>query len=175
MKYRVRHQGREFAVEVDGEPPRYALRIDGRPVMVDASTLGDRSLLSVLFDHQSYLAHVVPLPGAPGHFEVSIAGKHARFHVLDELAAMAQQMHAPAAAGRIVVQSPMPGLVVDVRVRPGDAVQPGTPLVVVEAMKMQNELTSEVLGTVREVHAQVNQAVDSGAALVVIEADGAAD
>ena len=172
MKYQVRHRGRELAVEIDGEPPHYVLHIDGRRRSVDATTLGDRSLLSVLLDHASYLAHVVPVDGTPGHYEVSIGGKHARFHVLDELAAMAQQMHAPAASGRVVVHSPMPGLVVDVRVQPGDVVRPGSPLVVVEAMKMQNELASEVTGTVREVHAQVNQAVDSGAALVVIEADG---
>ena len=171
MKYQVRHQGREFVVEVEGEPPCYVLHIDGRRATLDASMLGDRSLLNVLLDHVSYLAHVVPVAGTPGHFEVSIGGKQARFHVLDELAAMAQQMHAPAATGRVVVPSPMPGLVVDVRVRPGDAVRPGSPLVVVEAMKMQNELTSEVTGTVREVHAQVNQPVESGATLVIIEAD----
>ena len=172
MKYQVRVQNQLFDVEVDGEAPLYVLRIDGRRATVDATTLGDRSLLSLLLDHVSYLAHVVPASDAPGSFDVSIGGKQVRVRVLDELAAMAQEMHAPAVQGQVVLRSPMPGLVVDVRVRPGDRVQAGSAVVVVEAMKMQNELASEVAGTVREVQAQVNQAVESGAPLVVIEADG---
>ena len=174
MKYQVRAQERQFEVEVDGEAPHYFLRIDGRPATVDASTLGDRSLLSLLLDHVSYLAHVVPASSALGTFDVSIGGKQVRIRVLDELAAMAQQMHAPPVQGSVVLRSPMPGLVIDVRVRPGDRVRAGSPLVVIEAMKMQNELASEVTGTVREVQAQLNQAVESGAVLVVIEADGTA-
>ena len=47
----------------------------------------------------------------------------------------------------------------------------GTPLVVMEAMKMQNELASEIVGTVREIHAAPQDAVESGAKLVEIEAD----
>ncbi len=172
MKYQVRAQDHQFEVEVGGEAPQYLLRIDGRQATVDACTLGDRSLLSVLLDHVSYLAHVVPVHAAPGAFDVSIGGKQVRIRVLDELAAMAQQMQAPAVQGRVVLRSPMPGLVIDVRVRPGDRVRAGSPLVVVEAMKMQNELASEVAGTVSEVQAQLNQAVESGATLVVIEADG---
>jgi biotin carboxyl carrier protein len=63
----------------------------------------------------------------------------------------------------------MPGLVVELRVKPGDAVQVGQPLVVMEAMKMQNELVSESPGVVREVRVRLQQAVESGTELVVIE------
>ncbi len=173
MKYHVQAQGREWLVEIEGDSPRYVLHIDGRRTLADVSKLGDPSLLSILLNNVSYLAHVVPTSDHPGAFEVSTGGKLAQVRVLDELAAMAQQMQPPQVQGRVIVQSPMPGLVVDVCVQPGDRVQRGSRLVVVEAMKMQNELTSEVTGTVREVPAQLNQAVESGATLVVIEADAA--
>ena len=70
---------------------------------------------------------------------------------------------------RFVLAAPMPGLVVELRVAPGDAVQVGQPLVVMEAMKMQNELVSEAPGVVREVRVRLQQAVESGTELVVIE------
>jgi len=171
MKYQVRTQDREWLVEIEGESPVYVLHIDGRRILADVSKLGDPSLLSILLDNVSYLAHAVAANDNPGAFEVSIGGKLAQVRVLDELAALAQQMQPAQTQGRVVVQSPMPGLVVDVCVEPGDVVQRGSRLVVVEAMKMQNELTSEVAGTVREVTAQLNQAVESGATLLVIEAD----
>lgn len=170
MKYQVRYRQRSFEVEIHGEAPTYSLSIDGRAARADAAMLGDDSLLSILLENVAYLAHAVPTTDTAGQLEVSIAGKWCRFQVLDELSAMAQQLHAPQAQGRLVLESPMPGLVVAIRVAPGDRVEPGTPLVVVEAMKMQNELLSEVHGVVREVPAQLDQAVDSGAPLVIIDA-----
>lgn len=173
MKYTVKVGKQSFAVEVEGESPRYVLSIDGRRAAIDTARLGDESLLSVLLDHESFLAHVVPVEGRRGLYDVAIGGKVARLEVLDELAALAQQLHASETRGRFVLAAPMPGLVVEVRVRPGDRVEAGSPLVVMEAMKMQNELTSELAGTVREVPARVNAAVETGAPLVVVEAHGA--
>jgi biotin carboxyl carrier protein len=60
----------------------------------------------------------------------------------------------------------MPGLVVRVNVQVGDQVQPGQPLVVMEAMKMENELRSTSAGVVRAVRAQPGEAVEKGAILV---------
>ena len=174
MKYTVQAERRKFVVEVDGEPPHYSVCIDGRRLAVDAARLGDESLLSLLVDHAAFLAHVVPVAGRPGLYDVSSGGKVARLEVQDELTALAQQLHAPDARGRFVLHAPMPGLVVEVRVRPGDRVQAGVPLVVMEAMKMQNELGSETAGIVREVLARVDQAVESGAPLLVVEPDAAA-
>jgi len=171
MKYQVRMGDRSFDVEIDGVAPDYALSIDGRAIRIDAQRLGVESLLSVLLNNDSYLAHVVPTDERHGQFDVSIAGKVARLQVLDPLSVLAEQLHVEKANDSYVLVAPMPGLVVDVFVAPGDRVDVGTPLVVVEAMKMQNELVSEVAGTVREVRATAAQPVDSGALLVAIEAD----
>ncbi|HMB69244.1 MAG TPA: biotin/lipoyl-containing protein, partial [bacterium] len=71
--------------------------------------------------------------------------------------------------GPTEVTAPMPGVVVDVRVAPGDTVQAGQAVVVVEAMKMQNELTAETDGTVESVAVKAGDAVDGGAVLVVVK------
>jgi biotin carboxyl carrier protein len=171
MKYIVHWQERRFDVEVSGARPDYIVKIDGQQLPVDAHTLGDPSLLSILLDRASFMAHVIPSAAAADHWEVSTGGKFARLEVLDELSSLAKKMHAAQSGGAFVLQAPMPGLVIDVKVKPGDHVTIGTPLVVMEAMKMQNELTSEIKGTVREVFTAPQQAVESGARLLQIDAD----
>ncbi len=73
------------------------------------------------------------------------------------------------AGGRAAVVAPMPGKVVRVLVAVGAQVEAGDGLVVVEAMKMQNELKSPKAGTVTEIHAVVGATVNAGAALVIVE------
>ncbi len=170
MRYSVRVQGRTFAVEIDGDAPGYRLSIDGRTFQVDAVDLGDEALLTMLLDNESLLAHTRLADPRRGLVDVSIGGKYRRLEVLDELTAVTHQREAAARRERFVLAAPMPGLVVAVAVSPGDSVEEGSPLVVMEAMKMQPELVSEVHGVVREVRVQVHQAVETGAELVVIEA-----
>ena len=74
-----------------------------------------------------------------------------------------------AAAGPQLITAPMPGKIVRVFVRPGDAVTARQPLVVVEAMKMENELRANRDGTVAEVHVREGLSVEAGAPLIVIQ------
>jgi biotin carboxyl carrier protein len=73
--------------------------------------------------------------------------------------------------GRARVASPMPGKIVRVLVAVGDTVEAGQGLVVVEAMKMQNEMKSPITGTVRQVSCEAGAAVTANQVLVVVEAD----
>jgi biotin carboxyl carrier protein len=68
-----------------------------------------------------------------------------------------------------VVTAPMPGKVVKLLVRPGQAVQAGDGVIVVEAMKMENELKAPAAGTVKEVRVEEGRPVSGGDVLVVIE------
>ncbi len=70
-----------------------------------------------------------------------------------------------------VVKAPMPGLVVRVLVAEGDRVRPGQGLVVLEAMKMENELKAPAEGVVSRIAASQGQAVDKGAVLITIDGD----
>ena len=73
------------------------------------------------------------------------------------------------AQGRVSITAPMPGKVVRLLVAEGDTVTAGQPVVVVEAMKMQNELKSPRDGQVTSIRAQENDSVNAGAVLVLIE------
>ena len=74
-----------------------------------------------------------------------------------------------AGGGGQVLKAPMPGRVVLVEVSPGQTVRPGDGLVILEAMKMENEFKAAVAGTVKEVRVEAGQAVNPGDVLVVIE------
>ncbi|MDP1832703.1 MAG: biotin/lipoyl-containing protein [Geothrix sp.] len=75
-----------------------------------------------------------------------------------------------AGAGGGVLASPMPGKIVKLLVKPGDPVQEGQTLLVMEAMKMQNELKTSTTGTVMTVHVQEGATVETGAILITVVA-----
>ena len=170
MRFTVRAAGQSWDVAVSGDAPRYVVAIDGRSFAVDARNLGDDSLLTLLLDQRSVLAHTRAADPKRGLWDVSIDGKYRRLEVLDALASAALEAQDAAAKGGFELAAPMPGLVVAVHVRAGDRIEAGVPLVVMEAMKMQNELVAESPGTVREVRVAPGQAVESGATLVVVAA-----
>jgi len=133
-----------LAVEVSGTGASLAVRVDGR--VFDLVLDGDSSKLSVF---------------AAGHRPVvSVENAHQR-----AAAAVRKGTSGPPGGA---VTSPMPGKVVKVLVKEGDTVEPGRPLVVVEAMKMENELVAEIAGTVQKVFVQPGDAVEGGARLVTI-------
>ncbi len=76
-----------------------------------------------------------------------------------------QQQRLPA-GGALNVEAPMPGSIVDIAVRRGDTVNEGDVLLILEAMKMENEITAPQPGTVREIHVKVGDTVGSGEILV---------
>lgn len=82
--------------------------------------------------------------------------------------APAPKAAAPAAAGSVAVNAPMPGTILDVKVAPGAAVKAGDVLVILEAMKMENEIMAPCDGTVTSVAAAKGAAVESGALLCTI-------
>lgn len=84
-------------------------------------------------------------------------------------AAPAAQAPAPAVQGAGVITAPIPGLIVDIRVKAGDSVLAGETVAVMEAMKMENNLTTPVDGTVIEVRAQKGGEVATGDVIMIIE------
>ncbi len=80
----------------------------------------------------------------------------------------AKREEAAVSEGGEAVKAPLPGVVVDVKVEPGQKVRPGDVLVVLEAMKMENEIPAPIAGTVREVAVSQGQSVSVDDVLVVI-------
>ena len=110
-----------------------------------------------------------------GRGQYSIWTDDNRFEVeaLDERRRTIREMtgKSAAVAGPAPLIAPMPGLVVRVNVQPGDEVQPGQPLVVIEAMKMENELRSSTPGFVAAIRVAAGVAVEKGAVLIELRRD----
>jgi biotin carboxyl carrier protein len=141
-------------------------RIDGRAVDLDVAVVAGRAQLSVRVDGQ-----VVDLTteGQPPELGAVANGHRSFVRVESERMRSAERAKkAAVVGGDKVVKSPMPGRVVKVLVAKGDAVQAGQGLVVLEAMKMENEVRARVTGTVAEVHVSPGTAVDGSAKLVTL-------
>jgi biotin carboxyl carrier protein len=166
MKYTTRLEGeeREFSIERHGE--RLVARSGDRTFDLDIALVGDGETFSLLVDGRSYdiVADVrretVALQMLGGAFEV---------HVEDERERAAHAVAGHKVSGKRELRAAMPGIVVDVRVAEGDAVEEGQVLVVLEAMKMQNPLLSEGPGKVARIVCKKGEAVAGGALLLEIE------
>jgi len=110
--------------------------------------------------------------GAKGKYVLWIDGWRFDAEALDERTRAIRDLSAASAAasGPAPVVAPMPGLIVRLHVSVGDQVQAGQPVVVMEAMKMENELRAPAAGLVRAIHAVAGRAVEKGT--VLVELDG---
>jgi len=165
--YLATWRGEERPVRVSATGGRYSVRLGDRTVEVDLLAAGN-SLYSLLIDGRSYEVDVLPGEEA---LTVLVRGEPYYIKVQDERTARlrAATGKGRAQSGRRTVASPMPGKVVRHLVRVGDAVEAGQGVIVVEAMKMENELRAPAAGTVREIRAAEGAVVAGGAPLVVIE------
>jgi len=120
---------------------------------------------SVLLGRQSFS---VSVDGDGKSMTLVIAGRAYTVDVEDERERATRGISAEGPPGG-VVESVMPGVVRSVAVRAGDVVEVGGPLLVLEAMKMENEIRSEVAGTVSVVHVQAGQTVEQGVPLVTLK------
>jgi biotin carboxyl carrier protein len=154
--------GRSGRLRIEGRNFRYE-REDGAAVEGEFSLQAHESgAQTVLIDGRSYRV----TPGAGG--EVLVNGWPMAVEVFDPRSLRTRKSNA-AGGGRQEVAAPMPGKVVRVLVAVGDTVEAGQGLVVVEAMKMQNEMKSPKAGRVVEVRARPDAAVVAGEALVIVE------
>ena len=144
MKYVVTVADTVRTIEVDES----GVRVDGRRVAADVARRGDSGVLSVLLDGVSHV--LVAERAGRGTWRVQTAGRREGLEVLDERAAIIRQLSGAAGsdARARAVKAPMPGMVVKVEVDVGDEVEPGQGLVIVEAMKMENELKAVAPGVV---------------------------
>ena len=179
MTFEVEIDGRlvSVAIERAGEG-RYRVAIqppagsDGpvqEPRVVDAARVGDYGL-SLLLDGGGNASREVQIApaGARGEFLVSLDGRTVPVMVNGRRTRRTTGDAAGGAHGEQSIVAPMPGRVVRVLVGPGDEVQARQPLVVVEAMKMENELRSPRAGTIKEVTVSAGMSVDAGRVLVTV-------
>jgi biotin carboxyl carrier protein len=154
-----------IAVDVQDLPSgALEVHVAGRRVSADVVVVGRQ--LSVIVDGQ-----VVDLTteGAPPELGAIASGQRAYVRVESERDRAADAAKRGArASGEKLALSPMPGRVVKVLVRAGESVAAGQPLVVMEAMKMENEIRSRMAGTVARVHVLAGDTVEGNARLVTL-------
>jgi biotin carboxyl carrier protein len=156
--------GRACRVAVTGSQGRYTVTVDGRTFDVDWPSSG-APFSSLLVDGRSYTIGLEPRSGG---YRV-IVGSDAFVVDLAEATRAAAPAAVRAPQGPARLTAPMPGRIVRVLVEPGQAVEFGQGLVVMEAMKMENELRSPRTGRVVEVRVGERQTVETGVLLVVVE------
>jgi biotin carboxyl carrier protein len=168
VRYYAKLEGKEYECVLEGGNGTLSIVVDGKRFSVDLRHIPRSHTWSVLLDGRSYEFTVheheeqLELAGGAGVFHVAV--EDARTH-----AARAQTLAARGPQGPRLVRAVMPGIVREVTVAPGQAVERAQPLLILEAMKMQNEVRAPEPGTVRAVFVAKGDTVEKGARLLEIE------
>ena len=167
MKYVVDLNGERKSVWIDADDVRFE---DGETLRTDLAEIEGSPVRMVKLGSHVYRVVVVKRRGK-GRFVLWVDGYRFEAEALDERTRQIRDVSAANAApsGPAPIVAPMPGLVIRVNVSPGDRVEAGHGVVVMEAMKMENELRATTSGVVRSVNVTPGTAVERGAVLVELE------
>lgn len=172
MRYFVTIDGKEHTVEVSLRPGGgYDVKLveNGdqplKETAIDCNVLGSAGGLSLNIGGRVY---DLVLDGEMPKLDVFSSGRRTAVGIESARMRATASMKRGGGPGNGLVTSPMPGKVVKVLVTEGEEVTAGKALIVVEAMKMENELTAEAAGTVKQVFVKPGDAVEGGAKLISI-------
>lgn len=165
MKYYVSVAGREYEVELETASGRQTVRIDGETMNLD-SWMVDGNVVHLLCEQSN---HEIGLESTGNEWQLTT--RWGRYSATVET----EQEKRLRTVGRIArhqtgqsIRAQMPGKIVALEVAAGQKVNKGDVILVLEAMKMENEIRSETEGTVKEVKVEVGMTVEAGALLVEI-------
>jgi pyruvate carboxylase subunit B len=166
VKYVVLLDGQSLEIEVDGE----RVTVAGQVHTATLGVIPGTPLRQLLLDGRPTTLAVESL--GRGRWALAPGGERREVEVLDErtvhIRSLTSSGDRPAASP--VLKAPMPGLVLRVEVTPGQKVAAGAGLVVLEAMKMENELKASAAALVRSIRVQAGEAVEKGQILIEFEA-----
>jgi biotin carboxyl carrier protein len=167
MKYHVTMRGRAYVIDVEGG----AATVDGERLEAHAAAIPGTPLIHLLLGKDSWTVAYQHLEGR--RWALGAAGERLEVEVQDDrskqIETLTDQGRKTSVGG--VVKAPMPGLVVRVEVSEGRVVEAGEALVVVEAMKMENELRASHKGVVERIHVKAGDRVEKGAPLVTLSGE----
>ncbi len=165
MRYYVTIGDRTVEVDLTGDTPR----VDGVPVDAELMSLPGTPMRTLVADGRSHTLVAHP-EERRGRWRIAMGAARLTVDAVDERTRAIREMTdgGEDETEKIIV-APMPGLVLKVEVEVGQAVKAGQGVVIVEAMKMENELKAPADGVVARVEVQPGQTVEKGATLVVLE------
>jgi biotin carboxyl carrier protein len=166
MKFDVRISGKTRTIELQRNSDRWQISLDGMALDADAVEIAP-NVFSILLNGESFEVRIAPANDG----KLTLQTRHHEFtaEVVDARAWRGRGQGAVEAEGRQKIVAPMPGKVVRLLVKVGDKVEAGQGLLVVEAMKMQNEVRSPKTGTVERLLAKEGQTVNAGEVLAWID------
>ena len=143
----------------------FKVEVDGKEYEVDYSVTGN-NLHSFIINHISY---GVGMSGKSGTYDIFRADDFFKVEILDEMKRFMKERVSAGLQGRQVIDTQMPGLILKLLVEKGQEVVQGEPLMILVAMKMENEIKSPKAGVVQEIFVNEGQTVAAGDKLIIIE------
>ena len=161
--YKAQVNGKAFEIVHDKE----SWVVNGSPLDWDLTSLGNGHY-HILFQKKGYRAEVVKTDRESKTVELKINGIKYTIQLRDKFDLLLEKMGINnSAVGKVnVIKAPMPGLIIDLRVKTGDLVKAGDPLLVLEAMKMENIIKAPGEGTVKVVKIKKGDTVEKGQVLI---------
>ncbi|HVB99508.1 MAG TPA: biotin/lipoyl-containing protein [Candidatus Dormibacteraeota bacterium] len=163
MKRNVRIEGKNHSVEAERRAGGWDFRIDGKPIDADAAEISP-GLFSILLEGKSFLARVV---SGGARLEIEVGSRRMIAEVSDPRRSRRSRGELER-EGHQRILAPMPGKILRVLVGKGSPVEAGQAILVIEAMKMQNEVRSPKAGTLERLLVSEAQAVGAGELLAVV-------
>jgi len=171
VKYFVTVNGRDHEVELAERAGKRLVRVDGKDLDLSYAEVDDLGQVVLLSRGKSY---GLSIEGSETRVAITIAGHFYDVELEDERERAAHAAERASGKSGGTVSSVMPGVVVEVLVKKGAAVEKGEPLLILSAMKMQNEIAAPSSGVVKELFVSAGQAVAAGEKLVALTpSDGA--
>jgi len=167
MRWVIRGGGEAREVDVERNGDHFEVEIDGRRRSVELERL-DGAVASLRFPEDGRTCQITYQHGRNGNWRVAVGQREFDLAVLTPAEAI-QAVSGASESGPSRLTAPIPGKVVAVKVAPGDEVSPGQSLIVLEAMKMENELSADRAGKVAAVHTKAGDTVEGGELLVELE------
>lgn len=165
MRYITSIDEQDFVIDIIDEQ---RISLNGEEYDIDFDSIGDQPIFSLILGGDSYEAFVYP---DEGKWQVLLHGRFFIAHVEDERERKLQQASKGTISSnsKFYLKAPMPGLVIDVPVKEGQDVKEGDILIILESMKMQNELRSPRDGVVTNVKVLQGESIEQNKTLLIVE------
>jgi len=160
------HSNKTFTVKFNGDD----ILINDDVLNIDISKINDNKF-HIIKNYKGFLVEIIAINKAKKEVQLNINGKATTVYVKDELDLLLDKMGMSAIDTNKVdnIKAPMPGLVLDIKVDEGDVIEKGSPLVILEAMKMENIIKSTGGGVVKKIVVKQGQAVEKNELLIEVE------
>ena len=166
MKYFVNIGKTTHEVELVERLGKLRVKVDGEAMDLVYEEADRHGQVILLHDGASY---AISIEGTSTWVGATLAGHFYSMEIEDERERAAHLAEKAAGKGGGPLKAVMPGVVVEVLVEEGETVQEGQPLLILEAMKMQNEISASGEGTVGAIHVEAGQAVAAGEKLITLK------